>query len=164
MACTVKAESIAGLWLDEWGVRVNEGQSPPMESYPELWTATSIFWSQKCHLYSTNHIEGSAANQMDGKAPCVHPVWAGTVEVITPMTLPKTKSGTVPLTGLLNGSLFFWGQKGSPLFSCLAWLWWELDLVVSLVIKVPEGMASCPVVLPIAIGSISMATLSFLFQ
>lgn len=35
MACSVKAESIAGLWLDEWGVRVNEGQSPPMESYPD---------------------------------------------------------------------------------------------------------------------------------
>lgn len=36
--------------------------------------------------------------------------------------------------------------------------------MVSLVIKVPQGKASCPVVLPIATGPISMVTLSFLFQ
>lgn len=36
MACTMKAEDMAWLWLDEWEARVNEEQPPLNESYPDL--------------------------------------------------------------------------------------------------------------------------------
>ena len=125
-------------------------KSKLMQSYPELWNETSTFWSQTCHLYSTNQAEGSAANQTYGNLLCTPSLsWhcqGDWVELANLTALPRTKNGTVPLIGLLNGFLLFWRQKESPLPLPLAWLWWELNLVISLVIKAPQGMASCPVV------------------
>lgn len=68
----------------------------------------------------------------------------GWVKLANLMALPRTKNGSVPLIGILNGFLLFWRQKESPLPSRLAWLWWELDLVISWSLRCPKAWPAAP--------------------
>lgn len=123
-------------------------------------------WVRPRHAISgTNHTEGCAANQTYGKAS-LYPQ--------SELALQSWLSGAGQSDGSAqnqewNGPIdwaFEWllivlRAEGKPLFSCLAWLWWERDLVISLVIEVPPRHGQLPNgVLAIATGPVSVPTQS----